>query len=155
MTLLSRQRVIWSIALLSFLSWCASLALPALTLGTFSVPGWQFLVHGWKGLAALSIGGVSWLANPLLVLAWLSLATPKYAQLAAICAGLAALAALTSFLFNMLGGGGEELLISGYDIGFYLWLMGPLLQSVAGTLYYLHWRRFKNGALSEYGTLVQ
>lgn len=138
---LNNDRLILMLALVSCLSWCASLALPALTLGTFSVYGWQFLVEGWRGLAALSIGGVSWLTNPLLLAAWLSLLAPRYLWLGVICAWLAALAALTSFLFNTLGSTGAGLMISDYGIGFHLWLAAALISAAAQSMRLVSQRR--------------
>jgi hypothetical protein len=91
-------------------------------------------VEGWRGLAALSIGGVSWLANPLLLAAWLSLLAPRFLWSGVICAWLAALAAFTSFLFNALGSGGAGLMISDYSIGFHLWLAATLISAVAQTM---------------------
>lgn len=122
------------IALASLVSWCVSLLLPAITLGSFSVPGWQFLMQGWKGLTSLNVGGLSWLANPLLVVSWLAFTFPRYRLVAPVCAGLALLAALTSFLFNLLGGAEAGLLISAYDVGFYLWLGSTFLQTAASML---------------------
>lgn len=131
----SNDRAALTLILLSCLSWCTSLVLPALMLGTFAVYGWQFLVEGWRGLAALSIGGVSWLANPLLLASWLSLLAPRYLWFGVICAWLAALAALTSFLFNALGGGGGAgLVISDYGIGFHLWLAAAFISAIGQSM---------------------
>jgi hypothetical protein len=126
------------LAAIAFLAWCASLALPAITMGPFSVYGWDFLIRGWQGLTALNIGGISWLANPLLLAAWLNiyfLAERRHVGL--ICAWAAAAASLTSFLFNLLGQADTGLIIEDYDIGFYLWLAGAFLQALSSTVLYL------------------
>jgi hypothetical protein len=127
----------YCLAGIAFLDWCASLALPAITMGPFSVYGWDFLIRGWQGLTALNIGGISWLANPLLLIAWLNIFFfVERRHVGLICAWVAAGTALTSFLFNLLGQSDTGLIIEDYDIGFYLWLAGAFLQAMSSTVLY-------------------
>lgn len=121
-----------SLSVLSILCWCASLFVPAVDLGMVVAYGWQFLLYGWQGLTALSIGGLSWLANPLLLGAWLSFFAPRrYRRLAAALAVSAFAVALTSFLFNALGSEQGGVRIEDFALGFHLWLASALLQAVA------------------------
>jgi hypothetical protein len=116
----------------SILCWCVSLLLPAVDLGFVLVRGWQFLIHGWQGLVSLNIGGLSWLANPLLVGAWLCFFLWPRRRGLLIWWAVAALAvALTSFLYNALGSAQQGIRIEDFALGFYLWLASALLQTVA------------------------
>lgn len=119
----------------SILCWCASMFLPAVDLGFVLVHGWQFLIHGWQGLASLNIGGFSWLANPLLMVAWLSFFFwPRRRGLALAWAAVALAVGLTSFLYNALGSAQEGIRIEEFAFGFYLWLGGAVLQVVAAVV---------------------
>lgn len=88
--------------------------------------------HGWPGWGVLGFGlfgilsapaGIAWFANPLLVITWLflffELTTP------ALLSAAAALALSASFLwFDHVGvsEGGNVSRITGYGLGYWLWL---------------------------------
>lgn len=134
---LSSQRVLTSstLAMLSVLSWSVSLFVPAVDLGSVVAYGWQFLIYGWRGLAALNIGGLSWLANPLLLGAWLGFFALRGHRGVVLAVSLGAMfAALVSFLFNWLGSGSAGLRIEDFALGFHLWMGSTLLQAAAAVL---------------------
>jgi hypothetical protein len=127
---------------LSILCWSISLLLPAVDLGTVVAHGWQFLLYGWQGLTSLNIGGLSWLANPLLVAAWLSFFAFRSHSRVALAFAVSALAAgLTSFLFNAFGGAGGGVKIEDFALGFHLWLASALLQTAAVLLGWVEAKR--------------
>lgn len=83
-------------------------------------PGWQLLLFGWS---AIPHGGVAWLANPAIGVAW-ALFSPKRPGRSAALAALA-LAFMTSFLFeNRVASIYSEnpSSVAGYGPGYWLWV---------------------------------
>lgn len=119
------------LTIVSMLSWCGSLLLPAVDMGPVTATGWQFLVQGWRGIPALSPGGLSWVANPLLIATWWSLFATRGGTHELILACGALVAALSSFLFNLSVRGEDGLRIESFAIGFYLWLLSTVVQALA------------------------
>jgi hypothetical protein len=88
-------------------------------------PGWQLLFFGWS---AIPHGGVAWLANPVISLAWVFLALRRLDR----SAGLAALglALMVSFLFvssvaSMYGETTES--VVAYGFGYWLWVASAVV----------------------------
>lgn len=128
------HRVSAALTIASILCWSASLLLPAVDMGPVTVMGWQFLTQGWRGIPALNIGGLSWLANPLLVAAWLAFFLLAKRRPTMILASGALAAALTSPLFNIVNSDQGSLAIEAFAMGFYIWLASTALQTAASAL---------------------
>jgi hypothetical protein len=81
------------------------------------------LFFGWMGIGKGSPGYLGWYANPLLLVASVSMLTRKYRR-AVLCSVASVALALTSFLLRrvQIDEGGGERDIVGYGIGFYFWL---------------------------------
>lgn len=94
-----------------------------------SAPGWGLLMIGW--LAVLG-GMIAWLANPLLLAGWAVLAC-RLRGLAAVFA-VAALACSSSFMLYQtmwINEAGAEAPITGYGLGYWLWLASAATLLVA------------------------
>lgn len=121
-----------TLTILSIVCWALSLLLPAANLGIVTANGWEILVSAWRAIGSLDIVGLSWLANPLLLGAWLTFfAFPGHRHLLAGLASGALFAALTSFLYNAVTNESEGMLVESFEPGFYVWLASTLLQTVA------------------------
>lgn len=128
---LLNDRTALILTVVSMLAWCGSLPLPAVDMGPVTATGWQFLIDGWRGIPAHSLGGLSWLANPLLIATWWVLLADRGRALGLILSCCALVAALSSFLFNLSVPGEGGLRIERFAIGFYFWLVSPGVQVLA------------------------
>lgn len=85
-------------------------------------PGWGILMMGGFVVYA-SLANMTWLANPLLFLCWILLASSRWR--AALVVGTVALGVAVSFLFQdevLRSESGHLSRISGTAIGYWLWL---------------------------------
>jgi hypothetical protein len=105
--------------------WCISLWLPAAAVaGGPSLDGLEMLRRGWR---ALGSGVVSWLANPVFVLACLT-ALLGHSRAAGALAGVACLLALTTFAApDLAARGGRGIPPVTWQAGFYVWLLAQLI----------------------------
>ena len=96
---------------------------------------------GWSGVAALISGAVgvlggypAWLANPFLFASWI-LSLLQKQMWVTVCAVVSAIFAL-SFLYHkeiIVDEGGSMAKISGYGLGYGLWLAASVLMICEGT----------------------
>lgn len=116
-------RIETKVLLLSILLYVLSLTQPGFSDGG-GAEGNSFMlpIVGWLGLLAGSAACIAWLANPLLLISWITLKKhPKTAMLFSLMATLFAL----SFLFFdtvKTDEGGADHLIEAYYLGYWLWL---------------------------------
>jgi len=94
---------------------------------------------GWMGMAD---HGIAWIANPLMVLAWYFASNSKAGR-AFVCSALA-LPIMTSFLLvkNILsdeGGGMSQ--VTGYGLGFWLWMVSAAVMAMGAGMAYRQSRR--------------
>lgn len=91
-------------------------------------PAWGLLIFGWMGVTA---GTFTWLANPALFFAWISMLRSKYR--AALLAAIIALSLMISFLLQSTVVSSEAPTYSriiGYGTGFWLWVGSAVIQIV-------------------------
>ena len=94
--------------------------------------GWYLLVIGWAGAMDLEF---AWFANPLLLTAW-ALCIGKKKKAALLLAGFA-LALMVTFFFRgsiLVDEGGGRAKITGYGLGYWLWLSSALLAIAAAAM---------------------
>jgi hypothetical protein len=94
--------------------------------------GFGELIAGWY--AALE-GVYAWWANPLLLVAWITFRS-KSPAVSTICT-VAALLAMASFLLVHrieVSEGGNSARITGYGIGFWIWILSGLVLLVGNTI---------------------
>jgi len=91
-------------------------------------PAWGLLVFGWLGVTA---GTYTWLANPALCYAWISMFRRKYRF--SVLAAIIALLLMISFVFQSTVVSSEAPTYSkivGYGAGFWLWIGSAAIQIV-------------------------
>jgi len=116
---LSRLFLVCSIGL-----FVTSLTQPAFSAGNWvETPGWFAVLFG---IFALSGAGLSWLANPLLILSWLTFAEKKVSFLFSLLAVIAGSSFLlfTQIIVNEAGGYGP---ITDRHLGYWLWLSSTIV----------------------------
>ena len=115
------ERAPRDIVMASWLLFGTSLCLPALELSNGS-PYWgiSLLFIGWLGLTA---GSLAWLANPLLGLANYKLLQHRVRPACFISLLAGSVAGTTTFLSSvLLDGTGTMATVTGFGLGFYLWI---------------------------------
>jgi hypothetical protein len=93
--------------------------------------GWGALVAGWLGLLE---GIPAWLANPLLIAAWIAYARSGY-QLSLLLS-MAATGLMLSFALVTemeIGTSGSAETITNYGLGYYLWVSSAIAQVFAAS----------------------
>ena len=88
-------------------------------------PGWQLLFFGWS---AIPHGGVAWLANPVIGVAWIFLALRRLGRSAGLAAlGLALMASflLVSTVASIYGETTES--VVAYGFGYWLWVASAVV----------------------------
>jgi len=99
--------------------------------GADAWPGWGLVVFGPLGLFSGEPANLVWMANPLLLLAWLTFIEPT--GIFTFCFGLVALIVAGSFLFFSkiaVAESGLSSVIASHGLGYWLWL-GSICCSVA------------------------
>ena len=103
-------------------------------------PSWATLLFGWLMTDAGSANS-TWFANPLLFVGWLGMLKPfrRYnpGKIIAALAGYAALALTVSFYFAetvVSNEGGIAQPITGYGLGYWLWVASAAAFAIAATL---------------------
>jgi putative flippase GtrA len=93
-----------------------------------SSPAWLLLLIGWIGVFS---GTLAWLANPLLIGAWILLLCKRTSL--SLIAALVAMAFMLTFLFQKTVISSEAPTysrISGYGLGYGLWIASTLAQII-------------------------
>lgn len=93
--------------------------------------GWSALAAGWLGLLE---GIPAWLANPLLIAAWVAYFRRKYQQ--SFLLSVAAIGLMLSFILEtqvVRGASGLYSAITSYGLGYYLWLSSAVAQMFASS----------------------
>ncbi|MCQ6960617.1 hypothetical protein [Mucilaginibacter aquariorum] len=91
-------------------------------------PGYALVLTGWL---CVSIAGISWFANPLLILSWFSFKSQSNKR--SLFLSLLAFLISLSFMFNkfiIVDEGGSLHEISGYRLGYWLWLASCVLMLI-------------------------
>ncbi|HTD98059.1 MAG TPA: hypothetical protein VK668_02190 [Mucilaginibacter sp.] len=106
--------------------------------GTNEGPGCITLLFGWMGLLVLNGPAFCWIANPLLFFAWWYFIRGK-TSLSLILSSGATILAACFLLFDTIivdeGGGSRE--ITGYCVGYWLWLSAITIMMVGNILIYI------------------
>jgi len=99
--------------------------------GTFG-GGFLCLFFGWIALLFLGVNYISWLANPLLIIAWLSLKQVSIVSI--ICSGLAIILCFSFLSVPELlrDEGGNWAPITGYHLGYWLWAASMIILFIGG-----------------------
>jgi hypothetical protein len=107
-----------------------SLALPVFP----GWPGWGILIFGWLSMFMAHPANLTWLANPLLFVAWIGLGVSS--RITAVLFSIAAFVVAGAFLFCktvILGEDGSPRLIEGQILGYWPWLASTAA-ALAGAL---------------------
>jgi hypothetical protein len=102
-------------------------------------PSWSILLFGILGMLLGSAAALTWLANPILLAAWLMIYVGQKVPAAVL--SLAALVIGASFLLAttvITNEGGNPSLITGYSIGHWLWLASMAASCVAALTGFTH-----------------
>lgn len=123
---LRRSPVVTALGSTSILLFLASLTQDCFYIDRVENPrawanGFGLLVVGWLGILT---GIYSWLANPTLLIAWLTLFSPAHRRYAMGSAGVALLMTLTFLLHDemMSDEAGNRSKITAYGPGYWLWI---------------------------------
>ncbi|CAM1347999.1 hypothetical protein [Tenacibaculum crassostreae] len=92
------------------------------------------LLFGWMGIFG---AGISWIANPLLLISWRILFTEKW-KLSFILSFSALFFSLIFLLFNEIiaNEGGSKSSIIAYDTGYWLWLSSCGINFIGNLIFY-------------------
>jgi hypothetical protein len=104
-------------------------------------PGIAMVAFGWLGLfwglVASNPGNATWLANPLLLLSWILLFRGRAMMIARASSGAAVFVGALLLLADTIGPFNEEngiTHITGYPLGYWLWLTSMLCAFIAAML---------------------
>ncbi|WP_143305085.1 hypothetical protein [Chitinophaga vietnamensis] len=119
------------VVILSIALFLLSLFQPSFYTNGAAAWGLSPFLTGWLGVFVCG-AGISWLANPALLAAWIIFFRKKTAGL--ICGGLAAIFAASFLLFPtiMVDEAGNMRPIEGYGAGYWLWLGSCAVMFAAG-----------------------
>ncbi|MDR1959787.1 MAG: hypothetical protein LBQ54_12215 [Planctomycetaceae bacterium] len=116
---------------LSIILFLMSLTQPAFIVDGGMYIGFLLLLIGWLGVGLGA--GISWLANPLILVSWVTAGVPG---LSFVLSLLAALFAGSFLMFDEIirdeGGGMEK--IVGYSSGYWFWLFSMLVMLAGNTI---------------------
>ena len=95
-------------------------------------PGWMALLFGWLGLL---VGVFAWLGNIFLFISWYEYFKEKYLN-SLVWAVLALFISLSFLLYQeiLTDEGGGKSPITGYGLGYWLWLISELFTVVSATI---------------------